>query len=422
MSIIIGALGSIIGYLGAEAATESFFERLLWPERFYNDTHPYVLFILSICLPMAGPLHGAALESLDTFRKNGLYLGMRRGNMLGTTFFHDTETKYYQLKGPNTNEKGDAKESRNGFWVQVLREVKCRNRAARLAPQDLTDPATDEIPPYRSMQLVHHLRLHYATDADHAAVAKPFKTYWLTCYLLVPLVLKLIALFVRVRRDSILDDKENTEGHPESEDELYEIEDPTHGFAIIQGPPSVVLQFFRHYGHPTRDSGAAGRRNRARELLSMILIYLFVLYFPAGLISSLWMPSNVQLLWLSFQVYSILAMHVVRIVGWDQCGRTEARVARHLEQRRRVWLRRPDGLGIVAWLETIDVPNVDSAKREVDAIVRDHFRNRQAPWGRLQQLMENIRRTSLGMSIKNGPQTIELGRNLGQNWFKSVKT
>lgn len=215
----------------------------------------------------------------------------------------------------------------------------------------------------------------------------------------MPLVLKLIALFVRVRRDSILDDKENTEGHPESEDELYEIEDPTHGFAIIQGPPSVVLQFFRHYGHPTRDSGAAGRRNRARELLSMILIYLFVLYFPAGLISSLWMPSNVQLLWLSFQVYSILAMHVVRIVGWDQCGRTEARVARHLEQRRRVWLRRPDGLGIVAWLETIDVPNVDSAKREVDAIVRDHFRNRQAPWGRLQQLMENIRRTSLGMSI-----------------------
>ncbi|KAH6973136.1 hypothetical protein BKA56DRAFT_676921 [Ilyonectria sp. MPI-CAGE-AT-0026] len=413
MSIIIGALGSIIGYLGAEAATESFFERLLWPERFYNDTHPYALFVLSICLPMAGPLHGAALESLDTFRKNGLYLGMRRGNMLGTTFFHDTETKYYQMKGPNTNEKGDAKESRNGFWVQVLREVKCRNRAARLAPQDLTDPTTDEIPPYRSMQLVHHLNLHYATDEDHAgenaiqiteasvtwrtvlgtilselpsiaiaitaAVAKPFKTYWLTCYLLVPLVLKLIALFVRVRRDSILNDKENTEGRPESEDELYEIEDPTHGFAIVQGPPSVVLQFFRHYGHPTRDSGAAGRRDRARELLSMVLIYLFVLYFPAGLISSLWMPSNVQLLWLSFQVYSILAMHVVRIVGWDNCGRTEARVARHLEQRRRVWLRRPDGLGIVAWLETIDVPNVDSAKREVDAIVRDHFRNRQAP-------------------------------------------
>jgi len=410
MSIIIGALGSIIGYLGAQAATESFFERLLWPERFYNDAHPYVLLILSLCLPMAGPLHGAALESLDTFRKNGLYFGMRRGNMLGTTFFHDTETKYYHLTGPNINQKEDAKESRNGFWVRVLREVKCQNRAARLPTLDPADPATDQIPPYRAMQLVHHLKLHYAKDANHAgqnavqvteasvtwrtvlgtvlsefssiaiaitvAAAKPFKIYWLACYLLVPLVLKLVALFGRVRRDSILDDKEKTEGHPESEDELYAIEDPTHGYAIIQGPPSVVLQFCRHYGHPKRDSGAAGRRDRARELLSMALIYLFVLYFPAGLISSLWMPGNAQLLWLSFQVYTILMMHAVRIVGWDNYGRTEARAARHLGQKSPVWLRRPDGLGIVACLETTDVPNVDSARREVDVIVQAHFRSR----------------------------------------------
>lgn len=86
-SIIIGALGSVIGYLGAEAATESFFERLLWPERFFNDANPYVLLKLTLCLPISGPLHGAALESLDTFRNNGLYLGTRRGNMLGTTFY-----------------------------------------------------------------------------------------------------------------------------------------------------------------------------------------------------------------------------------------------------------------------------------------------------------------------------------------------
>ncbi|KAH6610504.1 hypothetical protein Trco_000524 [Trichoderma cornu-damae] len=406
MSIIIGALGSIIGYLGAEAAAESFFERLLWPERFYNDTNPGVLLILLLFLPMAGPLHGAALETLDRFRENGLYLGMRRGDMLGTPFFHDTEIKYCHLRRMDI-EKEEAKEARNGFWVQVLREVKCRNRAARLPTLHRADPPTNEIPPYRAMQLVHHLKLHYATDAKRAgqdavritetrvtwrtvlgtvlsegssiaiaitaAAAKPFRTYWVTGYLLVPLALKLAAIFVAVRRGSILDDTEHTEGRPESEDELYEIDDPTHGYAIIQGPPSVVLQFFRHYGHPKRDGGTAGRRDRAREVLSMALIYLFTLYFPAGLIGSLWMSNNTQLLWLSFQVYTILAMHVVRIVGWDNCGRTEARVARHLERKKRVWLQRSDGVGIVAELETTDVANMRGAYEELVAIVEAQF-------------------------------------------------
>ncbi|KAB8276176.1 hypothetical protein BDV30DRAFT_236010 [Aspergillus minisclerotigenes] len=409
MSIIIGALGSVIGYLGAEASAESFFERLLWPQRFYNDADLFVLIRLALCLPMSGPLHGAALESLDTFRNNGLYFGMRRGDMLGTTFYHDTGTKYYHLKGTDADQREDAKDSRNGFWVQVLREVTCRNRDARLAVQDPEDPAMDQIPPYRAMQLVHHLRLHYARNADHAgqgaieiteasiswrtvlgtilselssiviaitaAAAKPFKTYWLAGYMLVPLVLKLVALFTSVRRDSILDEQEAGDDQ-RSEDELYEIDDPTHGFSIIEGPPSVVLQFFRHYGHPTRDSGAAGRRDRMREVMSMALIYLFMLYFPAGLISSLWMPDNTQFLWLSFQVYTIVAMHAVRIVGWDNCGRTEARVARHLERNERVWLRRPDGLGVIASLETRDFPNVASAKREAGVIIRDYFRHR----------------------------------------------
>uniref|UniRef100_A0A8H7N8Y2 Uncharacterized protein n=1 Tax=Bionectria ochroleuca TaxID=29856 RepID=A0A8H7N8Y2_BIOOC len=406
MSNVLGALGSVIGYLGAEAATESFFERLLWPERFYNDANLFVLLTLSFFLPMAGPLHGAALKTLDTFRKNGLYLGKRRGNMLGTTFFSDTETKYFRLTGLNQTE--EAKESRNGFWVRVLREVKCQNRPARLHKRDSAEPVIGIIPPYRATQLVHHLKLCYAKDAIAAdadvihvteasigwrtvlgtvlsefssiaiaitaAVGKPFESYWLAGYLLVPVVMKLVALFISVRRESILDWI-----RPEHKDQLYEIDDPRHGYAIIQGPPDVVLQFFRHYGHPKRDRGAAGRRDRAREVLSMGLIYLFVLYFPVGLIISLWIAKNAQLLWLSFQVYTILTMHAIRIVGWDNQGRTEARVARHLEQKRSVWLRRPDGLGIVACLETTDVPNVDSAKREIDAIVRDYYQDRRTP-------------------------------------------
>ena len=37
MSALSGALGSIIGYLGAEIAEANIFDRLLWPQRFYND-------------------------------------------------------------------------------------------------------------------------------------------------------------------------------------------------------------------------------------------------------------------------------------------------------------------------------------------------------------------------------------------------
>ncbi|KAJ9608110.1 hypothetical protein H2200_007098 [Cladophialophora chaetospira] len=407
MSVIIGALGSIIGYLGAEAATESFFERLLWPERFYNDAQPFILIKLALFLPMAGPLHGAALAALDTFRQNGLYLGIRRGDMLGTTFLPDTGIKAYQISGSGAAQEKITRLVRNGFWVNVLRSVKAENRTARKKAVDPTDPAMKH-PPYRAMQLVHHLKLHYASAgspavlkavqiseasvswrtvlgivcseassiavAITAGVSNPFRTYWVTGYLLLPLLLKFVALLVCVRREPIEPDKDKTEGQPRSADQLYQIEDPRQGFAIIQGPSSVVLQFFRHYGHPIRDGGTAGRRDRARELLSVGLIYLFVLYFPGGLIGSLWMPDNTQLLWLSFQFYTIVAAHVVRILGWDNCGRTEARIARCLEQKRSVWLRGPGGVGILATLETTDVANVESANQEFEAIIEAHFR------------------------------------------------
>ncbi|OJJ03133.1 hypothetical protein ASPVEDRAFT_715243 [Aspergillus versicolor CBS 583.65] len=303
MSDLIGPLGSVIGYLGAAAATESFFERLLWPQRFYNDVNPLVLLRLAFLLPMSGPLHGAALESLGTFRDNGLYLGMRRGRMLGTTFYHDVKVKYYRITGPHDVHERIAKNSRNGFWVQVLREVKYQGHNGRLPAPTPEDPAPNGILPYRAMQLVHRLKLHYAKDFNHAgldaieisettitwrtvvgtvvsefssiviaittAVAEPFRAYWLSGYMLVPLALKICALVTSVRRDSILDIEEKTESHPSSEDELYELDNLTHGFALIQGSPSIVSQFWRHYGHPKRDSGAAGRRDRVRELLSI---------------------------------------------------------------------------------------------------------------------------------------------------------
>ena len=84
MSTVAAALGLILGYLGAEVAQASTFERLLWPQRFYNSLSPITLLTLGLLFPTSGPLHQAALVVLDEFRDHRLYKGRSRGNMLGT--------------------------------------------------------------------------------------------------------------------------------------------------------------------------------------------------------------------------------------------------------------------------------------------------------------------------------------------------
>src|SRR5436853_3420182 len=76
---IAGALASMIGYLGTEAAEPTIFERLLWPQRFYHDNSLGGLVQSAFLMPMGGPIHKAALEVLDMFRKRGLYRGLQRG-------------------------------------------------------------------------------------------------------------------------------------------------------------------------------------------------------------------------------------------------------------------------------------------------------------------------------------------------------
>jgi hypothetical protein len=158
MSAIAGGFGSILGYLGAEVAgaagsrslrqrprllyyirraymswtdspTDSpesrrvaestVFERLLWPEHFYNDLTIRSFMNLSLLHPMGGPLHRAALETLDTFRAHDLYSGPRRGNMLRTAFMRDQNHQYFARTSEN-----EAKEVRNGFLLEVMGKVK----------------------------------------------------------------------------------------------------------------------------------------------------------------------------------------------------------------------------------------------------------------------------------------------------------
>lgn len=122
-----GALGTLLGYLGAEVAEESTFERLLWPQRYYNDLSPRIFFQLVFLMPSGGPLHRAALQTLSKFQENGLYLGRARGNMLGSAFYRRLNVSCFArtLEGKGNKAKG----SRNGFLVEISRLLK-HSRAA----------------------------------------------------------------------------------------------------------------------------------------------------------------------------------------------------------------------------------------------------------------------------------------------------
>ena len=69
------------------------------------------------------------------------------------------------------------------------------------------------------------------------------------------------------------------------------------------------------------------------------------------------MKTEVQYLWLGYQVYAILAMHIVRIAGLRGSGRTEERIARELESGREVWFVGESRNAVSAELETVEVDN-----------------------------------------------------------------
>lgn len=109
---VLAALGTSIDYLGTEISVNDLFERLLWPQRYYNNPPAHSIWRIAFLIPMGGPLHKAALRTLDTFDENGMFKGSRRGHMLGTAFFGNTARSYNVHAGRNTP---TAEHVRNGL-------------------------------------------------------------------------------------------------------------------------------------------------------------------------------------------------------------------------------------------------------------------------------------------------------------------
>ncbi|KAG9564441.1 hypothetical protein KCU77_g17538, partial [Aureobasidium melanogenum] len=202
-----------------------------------------------------------------------------------------------------------------------------------------------------------------------AAVAGTYThTTWLAVYFVLPLLFKIISFGTSVRREGL-----KVASDDESEVEtIFELDDLNHGLFLIQGPDDLVRQFFRHYGHPIR--GVDITANRWREIMSMALVYLFVAYFPAGLIALLWLNDDAQALWLSYQLYIVFVMHVSRLLGLNGCSRTEECIARHLKKGKEVILSDSTGASVSFRAETVWLQNVTEGRKVVADKIAAHKR------------------------------------------------
>lgn len=349
----LNAIGTLIGYIGTEVATDDFFYRLLWPRRSYNGfswTHIPKMVLL---MPMGGPLHKAALSTLDEFCKQGLYERHQQGHMLGSPFYCDTRLRYraYGVEGqPHGNEY-----VRNGLWIRAVmktpfveppqtrgkdEEIGTSHRVrqkifighlklssfSRPMPKSITKVLSvtdDAVRPGIRIYLAL-----FATETTAVIMALLVAVIWRSAFAglwLLPLVLKIVATLFTMQRETMDDaapapKKSDTEEQVGKDDrKLYSIRIPAGGFVLVESEDDVVLPFFRHHGHP--------KRSKRREFTLIAIVVSFTLIFPIGLVcSTLWMSDALQKLWVGYQLYATLAMYAYRYAGGHTWCTTEERL------------------------------------------------------------------------------------------------
>ena len=397
------ALTAVVGYIGAEVAEECLLERLLWPQRFNNDLNLWGSLQQSLLGTLGGPLHKAALKTLENLREKGLYTGPCRGHMLGTVFFSELKIMHFQRCSPERMLIPE--KSRNGFWIQALHNVDAEKHVGfKIPKQDAEMNQPSKI--YRSLQPVYHLKLGIPSngqepnpkdvcvseDSPSLAViinavlselvslltsfifGLKLRNLVFCFYALVPLVLKLLLIGFAVSRGGLMS-KQDLQKVAENEKtdmtvtEAFEVADPNHKFMVIEGPQPVVVQFFRHYGHPIRDGNSLLAGDRVREVACIIFVCCLFLYFPVGLLLSQWSAGDAQYLWLAYQLYAIVAMHINRVLGWQDVGRTEKRIAKLLSNGRTIWLRTKSGCAVSASLTLYAVDKNSDGKLKVQELI-----------------------------------------------------
>jgi hypothetical protein len=364
---------------------------------------------------MAGPIGTIAIEVLDTVYKNGLFKGVSQGHILGTHFYADLGWTYkLHALGMEPEKESHV---RNCIWVQALLSMSlptiCSERAITVAKRDEETAhvkGAETTKTLRSRVLVHHLTLVKAMPEDLSNKQLPFiseetervgmssilsiclteatgivimtcvavimRSIWSILFIL-PLVLRLLSALFALNREAVADipDTANAESPRDWEIHCPAVEGM---FMLISGAPTVVNQFFRHYGHPVR--------NRFREVVQLTLIVLFATYFPVVLLCQVvLMPTVIQYIWTAWQVWIVLVMLLDRYTQKDVWRTaTDARIAlafsrgqQHLDNENRcnnvtiLFGQRRQGHAVVmATLSTTVVDSYGTGQKVLKSLVR----------------------------------------------------
>lgn len=354
-SNIFGALGTVLGYIGAEAETVSAFERLLWPQRYYSNFNLHSALGVAFLTSMSGPKHKIALAVLDKIYYHGLFKGFSQGHMLGTSFFPQKDCMYMQHQDCGEH-KAHTEPVRNCVWIRALSYLPmlpAQGPAATQSPDQVEKGGQKEPQILRARVAVSHLTFSRPTATDLRQPDLPFvsedtktpsgrvflgimtselcgiltalgifagfRSPWALLWLM-PLLIRLVSSFCSLHREGLISAISSSAANEESCD--FEIMCPQSdgNFMLFSGPPVLVLQFFRHYGHP--------KRNRFREITQFIVVGLFVCLFSVELLCSMtWMPLELQYIWLVYHLYVVVMMHVARYSHYSNLATTEAKIA-----------------------------------------------------------------------------------------------
>lgn len=254
---------------------------------------------------------------------------------------------------------------RNCLWSRVLSYIPIpmldRERCTDSAPGDSSEKrivrAGKSTLPLRARIVVSHLTLSRPTAEDIVSQDLPFvsegvgipglrvflavcatelsavvtafgifaayRSLWALLWFL-PLLLRLIGTFFALEHEPLVSTSSSVASDPPCDFEFHCPQSES-SFMVVTGPPALLLQFFRHYGYPIR--------NQFREIVQLSTIVAFALQFPLGwFCSSMWMTVEVQYVWLSYQLYVVLAMHIVRYSVTTRSTNTEAKLAECLDR------------------------------------------------------------------------------------------
>ncbi|EFX00367.1 hypothetical protein CMQ_7369 [Grosmannia clavigera kw1407] len=358
---VICIIGLIVAYFGAETAAQFPLENLLYPQRFFAAYRPRRALVVGLLLPMGGPLSKVALDALDGMFTQGLFVGPLVGHMLDTIFFCRSNWTY-TLHGHGHGYAPHSESVRNCIWVRALCRISVsvlgagRDRVTTVKTEKDT-AITRQNSPTRSQTFVTHLTLAHPSPGHRSFQDTPlvsedagspsrhvflaivtaeatailtaagiwslYRSVWAALWL-IPLLLRLVSAFFALDREPALDLSLSLGETPRN----FEIHCPESlgGFLLITGPPSLVLQFFRHYGHPIR--------NRCREVVQFLTVAALGCFFPISIFCFVaWMPAHIQYVWLCYQTYIVAAMCVGRYSLARFSTTTESRIGELLAPR-----------------------------------------------------------------------------------------